>query len=384
MRILLNGRPVLGPRSGIGWYTLRLGQALAARDDVETVDVAIGGRTEPLPAGSAQASAGASRLMAAARGMTRNVLPASGRQLLWNFASRGLRQQIGRWSVFHETNYVSPRVAIPLVTTVCDMSYVRHPEFMPRHRRRWLRAYLGKRLAQSRAIVSISQFTTEELLSCFPRLDRSRVFTTPLGVDHAEFHQRRDSDEERRLRRKYGLPARFSLYLGTLEPRKNLQGLLRGYSMLPERLRREFPLVFAGSDGWRQRYFRELVQDLQRDGCLKSLGYVPQADVPGLMRAATVFCFPSLYEGFGLPALEAAACGTAVICGQGSSLPEVMGKAAHYVDPASAESIAVGLSHVLQDESYRESLADRGPAHAAGFTWSRCAEETLRAYRRAA
>jgi alpha-1,3-rhamnosyl/mannosyltransferase len=304
--------------------------------------------------------------------------------VLRNFASRGLRLEVDRWSVFHETNYVAPDVALPLVTTVCDLSYVRHPEFMPRHRRRWLSVYLEKRLSQSRAVISISRFTTDELLASFPGLDHSRVFTIALGVDHYEFHPRRSADEDRRLRAKYELPRRFVLYLGTLEPRKNLQGLLRGYALLPERLRREFPLVLAGNDGWRQSYFRNLAQGLQRDGCLQTLGYVPQADVPGLMRAADLFCFPSLYEGFGLPALEAAACGTAVLCANGSSLPEVMGEAAHYVDPHSPVSIADGLRRMLQDESYRESLAARGASHAAGFTWRRCAQETLEAYRRAA
>jgi alpha-1,3-rhamnosyl/mannosyltransferase len=102
------------------------------------------------------------------------------------------------------------------------------------------------------------------------------------------------------------------------------------------------------------------------------------------MRTAAVFCFPSLYEGFGLPALEAAACGTAVLCASGSSLPEVMGEAAQFVDPQCPESIAKGLLRVLQDEGYRAELAARGPVRAAAFTWSRCAHETLEAYRRAA
>ncbi len=384
MRILLNGRPALGSRSGIGWYTLRLGQALEALEQVEAVGVAIGGRTAALSDAMSRPQAGASRFGSAARSALRAMLPVAGRQLLWNLASRGLRREAGRWNVFHETNYVAPDVGLPLVTTVCDLSYVRHPEFMPRHRRRWLRACLGARLAQSRAVISISRFTTAELLACFPWLDRSRVFTTPLGVDHREFHPRRNADEDQNLRAKYDLPGRFVLYLGTLEPRKNLQGLLRGYALLPERCRREFPLVLAGSDGWRQSYFRDLVRGLQRDGCLQTLGYVPQADVPGLMRAADLFCFPSLYEGFGLPALEAAACGTAVLCANGSSLPEVMGEAAHYIDPHSPESIADGLRRILQDESYREALAARGLSHAAGFTWRRCAQETLEAYRRAA
>jgi alpha-1,3-rhamnosyl/mannosyltransferase len=384
MRILLNGQPALGPRSGIGWYTLRLGQALEALEQVSAVGVAIGGRIATLSEALTNSPVQRSRIMSLSRGALSAALPVAGRELLRSLASRGLRRQAQEWSVFHETNYVAPRVPLPLVTTVCDLSYIRHPEFMPRHRRRWLSAYLGKRLSQSRAIISISRFTTDELLACFPWLDRLRVFTTPLGVDHREFHARRSADEDRRLRAKFNLPQSFVLYLGTLEPRKNLQGLLRGYALLPERWRREFPLVLAGSDGWRQSYFRDLARGLQRDGCLQTLGYVPQTDVPGLMRAADLFCFPSLYEGFGLPALEAAACGTAVLCANGSSLPEVMGEAAHYVDAHNPESIADGLLRVLQDENYREALAARGPAHAAGFTWRRCAQETLEAYRRAA
>lgn len=384
MRVLLNGQSAVGRPTGIGWYTLRLGQALQSLAQVESVGVAIGGRSVALSDACSRPPPAVSPFLTTARCVARALMPAAGRQLVQNLASRGLRRQARQWSLFHETNYVAPKVAMPLVTTVCDLSYIRYPEFMPRHRRRWLRAYLGKRLAQSQAIISISRFTTDELVTHFPWLDRSRVFTTPLGVDHREFHPRKSADADRQLRTKYALPSRFVLYLGTLEPRKNLQGLLGGYALLPKQLRREFPLVLAGSDGWRQTYFRDLAKSLQRDGCLQTLGYVPQANVPDLLRAADVFCFPSLYEGFGLPALEAAACGTAVLCANGSSLPDVMGEAAHYVAPRNPESIAAGLLRILSDEGYRAELASRGPARAAGFTWRRCAEETLAAYRRAA
>jgi alpha-1,3-rhamnosyl/mannosyltransferase len=136
--------------------------------------------------------------------------------------------------------------------------------------------------------------------------------------------------------------------------------------------------------GWRQSTFRSAAVRLREQGSLRQLGYVPQEDVPALMRAATVFCFPSLYEGFGLPALEAAACGTPVLSSSASSLPEVLGEAAEYVDPHSPESIAAGLFHLLGDDKRRKWLADRGPMQAAAFTWQRCARETLNAYRAAA
>ena len=264
------------------------------------------------------------------------------------------------------------------------MSYVRFPELMPRHRRHWLQTYLEESLQRSRVILAISHFTRQELLDCFPSLDPSRVFTTPLGVDHDEFHPRRADEETACLRRRHELPERFLLYLGTLEPRKNLQGLLAAYALLPQPFRREFPLVIAGQSGWQEHRFRRTIARFEAEHCLKCLGYVAQEDVPGLLRAAEALCFPSLYEGFGLPPLEAAACGTAVICSHASSLPEVMGEAAEYVNPEDPESIAEGILHVLQDDSYRRSLARGGPAQAAAFTWERCGTATLKAYREAA
>jgi alpha-1,3-rhamnosyl/mannosyltransferase len=255
---------------------------------------------------------------------------------------------------------------------------------MPRPRRQWLNAHLVNCLTRSPAIITISRFTRDELFNFVPTLDPARVFTTSLGVDHAVFHPQPAAGEESRLRERYALPAHFVLYLGTLEPRKNLQGLLAAYALLPEECRRRFPLVLGGMTGWRQRTFRSAAVRLREQGSLRQLGYVPQEDVPALMRAATVFCFPSLYEGFGLPALEAAACGTPVLSSSASSLPEVLGEAAEYVDPHSPESIAAGLFHLLGDDKRRKWLADRGPMQAAAFTWQRCARETLNAYRAAA
>jgi alpha-1,3-rhamnosyl/mannosyltransferase len=174
------------------------------------------------------------------------------------------------------------------------------------------------------------------------------------------------------------------LYLGTLEPRKNLQGLVRGYCRLPEALQREYPLVLAGMRGWNQGYFRRELDDLRKRKVLHEVGYVDQHDVPALMKAASVFCFPSLYEGFGLPPLEAAACGTPVLSSRAASLPEVMGDAAWYVDPYSPDEIAAGLEKLLIDETLRGRLTKAGPARAALFSWERCARQTLTAYHAAA
>ncbi len=384
MRVLVSGRPVLGSRTGIGWYTFRLAEALQARNDVEAVGLAIGARIVSLDELSTNPPAARRRLPAALRGHAQHMLPVAARTLLRSLDGYRLRRGMHAWSLFHETNYVSPRVAVPLVTTVCDMSYLRCPQYMPRPRREWLKTHLVSCLVRSPAIVTISRFTRNELLNFMPALDPARLFTTSLGVDHAVFHPQAVEGEESRLRERYALPPGFVLYLGTLEPRKNLQGLLAAYTLLPEEVRRQFPLVLGGMTGWRQSYFRSAAIRLREQGFLRLLGYVPQEDVPALMRAATVFCFPSLYEGFGLPALEAAACGTPVLSASASSLPEVLGDAAEYVDPHSPESIAAGLLRLLEDTARRTWLASRGPGQAAAFTWQRCARETLNAYRAAA
>jgi alpha-1,3-rhamnosyl/mannosyltransferase len=263
------------------------------------------------------------------------------------------------------------------------MSYVACPQWLPRERRLWLARSLEASLERSRAIVTISQFTRDELLAHFPQLDASRVFATPLGVDHARFNAARPEAAET-LHARLRLPPRFVLYLGTLEPRKNLQGLLRAYGQLPRAMQQEYPLVLAGVAGWQRQYFRSQLDELQAAGVVQSLGYVAQEDIPALLRTATLFAFPSLYEGFGLPVLEAAACGTPVLCSRAAALPEVMGEAAVYVDPAKPEGIAAGIQHLLDDAALRGQLRAAGLERAQQFSWERCAAETLRAYRAAA
>jgi alpha-1,3-rhamnosyl/mannosyltransferase len=234
------------------------------------------------------------------------------------------------------------------------------------------------------AVIVNSEFTRKELLDTCPHLDPGKVHVTLLGVDYERFADSGSAAKSAELHRRWGLPQQFVLYLGTLEPRKNLQGLIHAYKLLPAALQREFPLVIAGDRGWRQDYFRAELDALRRRGLLREIGYVPQVDVPALLAAAEVFCFPSFYEGFGLPPLEAAAAGTAVLVSNTASLPEVMGDAAYYVDPHDVESISAGLKTVLEDADLRRRLRHAGRQRARSFTWERCARQTLDVYARAA
>jgi alpha-1,3-rhamnosyl/mannosyltransferase len=389
MRILIDGKTLHGQRTGIGWYTHRLLLALSSQIQVEELGVACGGRIIDARTALSLASPPARaftnvgrRLAGALRSAASDFVPMA-RDLLSNVQAIRMRRKLGEWHVFHQPNYVSPQLPLPLVTTVCDVSFTRCPQWLPRERRLWLQRSLEKCLKRSRAIATISNFTRNELLSHFPQIDSERVFITPLGVDHQRFRPECGS-EDTTLHQRLEIPPRFVLYLGTLEPRKNLQGLLSAYAKIPRSMQREFPLVLAGVAGWKRKYFQPQLNQLKRQGVVRTLGYVSQYDVPALLRAADLFVFPSFYEGFGLPVLEAAACGTPVICSRTTSLPEVMADAASYIDPTEPEEIAAELIGLLDHSERRERLRLAGLKRAKCFSWQQCAIDTMRAYRAAA
>lgn len=386
MRVLLNGMAMLGRLTGVGQYAWRLAEALDRLPGVAAVDVFEGRRVIPWSQFQAGAQAGG-RVERDERLKTwvREHAPFC-RSLVSRFraASFARHTRGPRWNVYHEPNYIPQRFAGATVTTVCDMSYLRCPEYLPQDRLHWLRQRLETSVRHAQAVIAISEFTRRELLELFPGLDPAKVHVTPLGVDADRFAGTRDDDDVGAVRRRHRLPSQFILYLGTLEPRKNLQGLVTAFSRLPLGLQREFPLVLAGMGGWKQHYFRSALEELRRRGLLFELGYVADGELPGLLRAASVFCFPSLYEGFGLPPLEAAAAGTPVVASRASSLPEVLGAAAIYVDPLCSDSISSGLRSALEDRLVRDRLSVAGLARAREFTWRRCAERTVAAYEQAA
>jgi alpha-1,3-rhamnosyl/mannosyltransferase len=387
MRIAVSGLPIAaGQRTGIGNYVLNLLSALAESSEIEELSLALWGQMVParefMAAIDSKRPARATSLFRQAPRAILRHMP-YGRWLLALVREFRLRYQFRRqnYTLFHEPNYAGPHIGRPLVTTVCDMGYIRFPEFMPKDRVAWLRKDLKPRLDRSSTVITISDFVRNELLELLPTVPPNKVFVTHLGVCSKQFNNNPDSERVEKLRADLNLPEKFFLFLGTLEPRKNLQGLLSAFALLPREVRREYPLVLAGANGWQQHYFRAMMDNLVCEGSLQVVGYVDAADVPLLLKAATVFCFPSHYEGFGLPALEAAACGTPVLCSHAASLPEVLGDAALYVDPNSVESIAEGMSRLINDAQLRRVLSTRGPRRALEFSWHKCGQSTLQAYR---
>jgi glycosyltransferase involved in cell wall biosynthesis len=278
-------------------------------------------------------------------------------------------------AVYHSTYYLMPyRPGAPTLLTLYDFIPQLFPETVSARAR--LLAGLATRLALGVAerVVTISEATRADLQRLYPQAER-RAVAIPLAADPAFRPQ--PAAETARVRQRYGLPPRFTLYLGSNKPHKNLQRLLAAWQRLPA----DEVLVIAGT--WDRRYdeVQRLVEVWEMGERVRLLGPVAEGDLPALYSAATLFVFPSLYEGFGLPVVEAMASGAAAACSDRGSLAEAAGDAALLFDPLDVAAMAAALSRLLADEAVRVALAGRGLAQAARFSWGHTAAATLALYR---
>jgi glycosyltransferase involved in cell wall biosynthesis len=286
---------------------------------------------------------------------------------------------VGASDLFHWTNFLTcSQKRGKKVLTVHDVSFFLFPEYHPLKRRLTFKALFPRSLEQADQIITDSDSTKRDLVEHF-HVPVDKITTVHLGVDQS-FAPVREADALV-VMTKHGVRfGAYLLYIGTVEPRKNLPRLIQAYNLFRANASLSLPLVLVGASGWlNQDLFREIDKSPWK-GDIKLLGYVEKADLPALYSGATAFVYPSIYEGFGLPPLEAMACGAPVITTNNSSLPEVVGDAALIVDAHDVDAIANAMVQIASDPSVRENLRQRGLVRAKFFTWRRTAEQTLAVY----
>lgn len=301
------------------------------------------------------------------------------RMLVWigQLGRVGFDRLVPGAELFHATEHLLlPLRTVPTVLTVHDLIF-RH---LPAHHKPLNRWYLNLAMPlycrRAMHVVTISKCTARDLVSAYG-VPKEKITVVPEAAD-PRFHPQ-PLDTVTAVRARYGLPVRYLLFVGTIEPRKNLTRLLAAFEIVHTDGLTD-GLVIAGRRGWLcDDFFAALERSSARDAVILP-GYVPDEDLPSIYAGAQALVFPSLYEGFGLPVLEAMACGTPVLASRASSMPEVGGRAASYFDPTSVEEMADNVRHLLRDNALKEEMQIEGLAQAAHFSWKKAAAETEAVY----
>lgn len=384
MHIIVNLQPLLTPLTGIGHYTRELTRELLQQETLSLEGVT-GRKLETLtlehPLLQTTNSEGQPRTerdhlaWQLARRYLRNALT---RKMYRWLCSQRLQYNIKHPdALYWEPNYVLLPWQGRSVVTVHDLSHKRYPEHHPAERVRFLDRHLPASLQRATRINVVSQFTADELQELHG-VAPERIDIVPPAVAE-RFFQPPSEGAAAGLREHYKLPPRYLLSVGTLEPRKNLATVLEAFASLPFAQQQATPLLLAGMQGWgSQAYSAQVEQALSR-GTIRRLGYVPTDDLPGLYALAQGFVYVSLYEGFGMPVVEAMAAGTPVLTANTTATTEVAAGAALEVDPLDINAIRHGLQR-LMDENH-DALIAAGKVRAQQFTWQRSAEQLLASFK---
>ncbi len=300
------------------------------------------------------------------------------RRILWEQTVQPF--QLNDFDLYHGLAFVSPLLLTkPSIITVYDLSFLHYPQVLSASRRLYLRLFTALSCRRARRVIAISQSTARDLHESLG-IPLDKIDVAPPGYD-AAIYKPLPAAEIAAFRARRNLPGRFWLFLGTLEPRKNLPMLLQAYAALPtaERL----PLILAGGKGWDFEAIYQAIDRYDLKNWVQLPGYLPVEELPLWYNSAEVFLYPSVFEGFGIPVLEAMACGTPVIISDASSLPEVAGSAGLTLSPQAVDQWTQALSRAYRDTAWRQQAVEQGLVEAKRYSWRLTATQTISSYQQA-
>lgn len=372
MRIALNATPLLSPLTGIGQYIYQLATTLQSLPEVE-LDLFYGYhwkkdvRQQPLP-GIAEIRTTVKRMIPNAYVLNRYVQ---------QFQFNRVPQQ-KKIDLYHEPCFLAFKSNKPTVLTVHDLSWIRFPETHPQQRIDAMNRYFPPSLARASNIITISEFVKRELMSVFG-VAEDRIHAIPLAVEPT--FRPHDELETQATLKKYDLKhGQYFLSVGTLEPRKNLQVVLKAYQRLSKAIRQRHPLIIVGMKGWNTSEIEQQIAPLVAAGEIRQLGFLPREDLVKVTAGALSMLYLSIYEGFGFPPLEAMACGVPVIASNVASMPEVIGDCGFLQAPHDEVLLTETMQLLVEDQKQRDHFAALGLSRSQIFSWETCARQTLALY----
>ena len=374
LRIAFNGSALLSPLTGVGQYAKSLAEQLALDEQIELHFLYAAAwsreiRGQPI------------KKIGTIKDLVKKVVPQAYRVSRalqnWRFGA-GVRQL--RPDLYHEPNFLPFHFDGPTVITAHDLSWIRFPETHPAERVEVMNRLFPPALERADHILTDAEYVRQEIITEFG-IPANKITSVPLGA-RSIFHPRSEAEclpvlAERNLRYR-----QYVLCVGTLEPRKNLELVIRTYASMPPAFRERCPLVIVGMKGWLTSRLESVMQPLVASGELRPLGFASDEALASLYAGAMALVYPSLYEGFGLPPLEAMASGTPVIVSDRSTLPEVVGEAGLTIDVHDDAGLRAAVQRLDEDDVFWQAKSTASLEQASRFSWARCAQETLAVYRK--
>ena len=377
MRIAIDGKRYYLNSSGLGRYSRSLVDHLLGLEDAKDLDICL-----YRPKGEVKFQPKSHRRLTE---LTADyLLPGHIGNALWRFTKLPTLINSGSYDLFHGPSHVLPgRLECPSVVTMLDLIFMRYPQYFRAWDRNYYRIIFSRSARLADHIISISEATKADLVNLFG-IREEKISVIYPGFD--DVFTRLPQNRLDEIRKKYELPRDYVLYVGNIEPRKNVLELAQAFNSMKESssIDKDVHLLIVGQKGW---FYKDIFDGIDALPCreqIRFVGPVYGEDLAGVYQIARVMAYPSMFEGFGYPVLEAMRQGTPVLTSGISSMPEAGGDAAHYVNPESLDDIASGLCRILNDESYRQELIEKGTRHAEGFTAEKMAKETMEVYRKLA